>query len=72
MRYEASHPRDIIFDPVWDEISTSEDVEPLYALYGFDCKYVVSNKCRVLNMSNGRELTPVPKKDANGKPTGYY
>ena len=70
LQYAAAHPRDIILDTVWDEICSSEG-ECFYPLYGYDCKYFVSNELKVINCSTGRVLTPVPHIDAKGKETGY-
>ena len=70
LQYAASHPRETILDTVWDEINHIEG-ECFYPLFGYDCKYFVSNKLRVINCSNGQILTPQPHKDNKGNETGY-
>lgn len=72
LQYAASHPRDTILNTVWDEINPIEgEIEVFYPLYGYDCKYFVTNKLRVIDCSNGQVLTPQPQKDTKGNLTGY-
>lgn len=74
LRYAASHPRETILNTVWDEIDYIEG-EYFYPIFGYDCKYFVSNLGRVINCSNGQILTPQAHKDTKGKETdtsGYH
>lgn len=70
LQYAASHPRDIILNTVWDEIDYKEG-EYFYPLFGYDCKYFISNKQRVINTSTGQVLTPKLQTDIKGNKTGY-
>lgn len=70
LKYAASHPRDIIFDTVWDKIDYIEG-ECFYPLFGYDYKYFVSNKQRVINATTGQVLTPILQIDKDGRMTGY-
>lgn len=70
IQYAAAHTRDTILNTVWDEIDYM-DGEYFYPLFGYDCKYFISNKCRVINCSNGQVLTPAHQRDSKGKETGY-
>lgn len=69
-QYAANHQKKPILSPVWDEIEPIEG-EIFYPLYGYDNKYFVTNKLRVIDCSNGQVLTTHPKFDKNGKDTGY-
>lgn len=64
IQYIAAHPPKVL-NTIWDEIDFC-DGEAFYPLFGYDCKYFVSNKCRVINASNGQVLTP-----STDKRTGY-
>ena len=68
--YESAHPEKPILNTVWDGIDYIRG-ECFYPLFGYDCKYFVSNKLRVINCSNGQVLTPQIHKDNKGKETGY-
>ena len=70
LQYASSHPRETILNTVWDEIDYIHG-EYFYPLFGYDCKYFISNKQRVVDFSNGRILTPQWHKDKNKKETGY-
>lgn len=70
LKYASSHPRNTILDTVWDEIDYIPG-ECFYPLFGYDNKYFVSNKQRVINCSNGRLLTPIFKKNIKGEDTDY-
>ena len=70
LQYAASHPRDTILNTVWDEIEPIEG-ETFKMICGYDYKYFLSNKNRVIDCTNGQVLTPQPHKDTYGKETGY-
>lgn len=56
VRYANAHPVNV-YDVVWNEIKPIEG-EVFYPLFGYDGKYFVTNKGRVINISLGRVLTP--------------
>lgn len=58
MQYKAAHP---IKDTVWDGIDYQAG-EKFYMLMGYDGKYFVSDKGRVINASSGQVLTPQTRK----------
>lgn len=70
LQYKAAHPKKTMKNTVWDEIDFIPG-EYFYPLFGYDCKYFISNKQRVINCSNGQILTPQPQKDIEKKETGY-
>lgn len=70
IQYAAAHPRETILNTVWDEINYIPD-ETFKMIPGYDCKYFLSDKNRVINCGNGQVLTPQPQKDVHGKETGY-
>ena len=70
LKYASSHPRDTILNTVWDEIDCIPG-ECFYPLFGYDNKYFISNKQRVINCTNGQILTPELKRDLKGRTTGY-
>lgn len=70
LQYEANHQKRPILSPVWDEL-TFLPGEHFYPLIGYDLKYFISNKNRVIDATNGRVLTPHPHKNVEGKLTGY-
>ena len=70
LQYAASHPRNTILNTVWDEIDHIEG-ECFYPLFGYDNKYFISNKLRVINATTGQVLTPTSHKNIKGNETGY-
>ena len=70
IQYAANHHEEPLSSPVWGEITFLPN-ECFYPIIGYDCKYFISNKCRVINATNGRLLTPQPKVDVKGRLTGY-
>ncbi len=70
MQYAAAHPKER-FDVVWDAIKPLKG-EQFYILNGYDTKIMVSNKCRVVDMTHGSINNPTPHIDLNGNLTGYY
>lgn len=70
LQYAANHQEKPILSPVWDELTFLSD-EYFYPIVGYDYKYFISNKCRVINATKGQILTPKPQKDINGRLTGY-
>lgn len=70
LQYAANHQEKPILSPVWDELTFLPD-EHLYPLVGYDLKYFVSNKQRIIDVTNGRILTSHPHIDNKGRLTGY-
>lgn len=70
LQYAANHQKRPILSPVWDEIDYIEG-ECFYPLFGYDNKYFVTNKQRVINATTGQVMTPYPKIDIYGRITGY-
>lgn len=70
IKYAAAHPKDTILNTVWDEIDYIPG-EKFEMIPGYDCKYFLSDKNRIINCSNGQVLSPQPHKDMHGKETGY-
>lgn len=70
LQYAANHQEKPILSPVWDELTFLPN-ESFYPLVGYDLKYFVSNKQRVIDVTNGKILTPQPCVNNQGKLTGY-
>lgn len=70
LQYASNHQKKPILSPVWDAIEPLND-EVWYPLLGYDKKYFITNKLRVMDASNGQILTPQPHKDKDGRLTGY-
>lgn len=66
LKYIAAHPHERpILCPTWDEI-TNIPGEVFYPLFGYDCKYFITNKNRVINASNGMIMTVQPPREKDG------
>lgn len=55
IKYSVAHPPKML-DTVWDEIDYIEG-EAFYMLTGYDCKYFVSSKERIIDATTGQVLT---------------
>ncbi|MBE7055838.1 MAG: hypothetical protein E7388_00145 [Ruminococcaceae bacterium] len=60
LQYSSAHPNETILNPVWDAINQLEG-EYFYPLFGYDYKYFLSNKGRIINATNGQVLTAQPR-----------
>ena len=60
-RYEENHP-ETKQSSVWGEIKVLKD-ENFIPVEGYDNKYMISNKGRLINATNGQALTPATRKD---------
>lgn len=70
IQYASAHPKER-FNVVWDAIKPIKG-EHFFALNGFDTKIMISNKCRVVDMTHGSINNPTPHKNNKGELTGYY
>lgn len=69
LQYAANNHKKPILSPVWNEL-TFLPGEYFYPLVGYDLRYFVSNKQRVIDATNCRLLTPQPHKN-KGILSGY-
>ncbi len=68
-QYANAHPVKVL-DTVWDNIN-KDDGNAYYPLFGYDCKYFLTDKLKVIDCTNGRVLTPQPLKDSKGNELCY-
>lgn len=69
LQYAANNQKKPMLSPVWNEL-TFLPGEHFYPLVGYDLRYFVSNKQRVIDATNGRVLTTHPHRN-KGILSGY-
>ena len=71
LQYATSHHATPILDPVWDEMTYIHG-EKFYPIPGYDCKYFITDKNRVIDVARGRVLTVSPPRKDGYRQVGLW